>query len=111
MDVSDVQHVTQPNGDDINFLVRERLTLQHFKNNDRIVAMVAPHNSDARMSDSAEWPPDLLFDVAYGCAALARWGDSALKDLISINNNNRGSGNGGRGGNRGRGRGVDRGNG
>jgi len=111
-----VQHVTQPNGDDINFLVREPLTLQHFNNNDRVVAMVAPHNSDARISDSAEWPPDLLFDVAYGCATLAWWGDPAFKDLISINNNNgsrnRGRGNTrGRGGNRGRGRGGGRGKG
>jgi len=43
---------------------------------DRILLVSIPDPNfmmDAsRTSDSAEWPPDLLFDVAYGCPALMR---------------------------------------
>ena len=36
-----------------------RLTCQHFNNRDLDIntAKVAPHNSDARVSDSDDWPP------------------------------------------------------
>ena len=75
MDVTDVDHITRRGGVDIDIRVERRLTLQHFNNADKFAAEFAPHNSDARMSDNAEWPPDLLFDVAYGCAAPRWWGE------------------------------------
>ena len=78
MTVNDVDLVTQPNGDCLGFVLQpslatSRLTIQHFNNNDSVTAVVAPHNSDARLLDSNEWPPPLLFDVAYGNAALKTW--------------------------------------
>ena len=55
-----------------------RLTLQNF-----LISpiLVTPHNSDARISDSDLWPPPLLFDVAYGCAALNTWGVRPFVDF------------------------------
>jgi hypothetical protein len=41
----------------------------------------ALHNSDARQSDSNEWPLPLIFNVAYGCAALKMWG---VPDFINF---------------------------
>ncbi|KAF5381750.1 hypothetical protein D9615_005440 [Tricholomella constricta] len=58
-----------------------RLTFQDFGSSDCCTAMVAPHNSDGRIADSEEWPPPLLFDVAYGCVALKKWGDSRFVDF------------------------------
>jgi len=81
MTVNDVDLAMQPNADDLGFAVHpsnadRRLTFQHFINNDQdsITRTVAPHNSDARISNSDMWPPPLIFDVAYGCAALKTWG-------------------------------------
>ena len=73
MVVTDVDRVAQP---DVNLqpLGTKRVTFQHFDTNDRVLARSAPHNCDATIADSDEWPPDLIFDVAYGCAALAKWG-------------------------------------
>jgi len=53
-----------------------RLTCQHFKSEeiDFLAAHGFPHNCDARQSDSDDWPPNLIFDAAYGCAALKTWG-------------------------------------
>jgi hypothetical protein len=31
---------------------------------------VAPHNCDAHLLDDVDWPLDLVFDAAYGIAAL-----------------------------------------
>ncbi len=45
--------------------IEKRVTFQHFNTRDRNLAMLAPHNCDARIANS---------DVAYGCAALAKWG-------------------------------------
>ena len=71
--------VTQPNADQLGFVIppslaSSRLTFQHFNNRDPITTTMAPHNSDARQSDSNEWPPPFLFDVVYGSAALKTWG-------------------------------------
>ena len=79
MTVNDVALVTQPTADHVGFVIEpslasSRLTLQHFSDRDVIATLVAPHNSDARQSDSNEWPPLFLFDVTYGSAALKMWG-------------------------------------
>jgi hypothetical protein len=81
MTVNDAELVTQPI-DNTNLLgcmiqpsvADSRLTFQHFNNSDLVTATVAPHNSDVRYSHSSEWPPNLIFDVAYGCASLKTWG-------------------------------------
>jgi hypothetical protein len=98
MDVTDVGNVTQPNGVGIDLAVRQRLTLQHFQKPDTLVMWSAPHNSDARLPDSGESPSDLLFEVAYGCAALKWWGDPAFRALIQNRIHGDGDGNGNRGG-------------
>ena len=79
MTVNDVDLVTQPTADRLGFVIQpsltsSRLTFQHFNNRDIATTLLAPHNSDARQSNSNEWPPPLLFDVAYGSAALKTWG-------------------------------------
>ena len=79
MTVNDVDLATQPNADHLGFvtqpsLANSRLTFQHLNNRDAVTTLVAPHNSDARRSQSNEWPPPLLFDVTYGSAALKTWG-------------------------------------
>lgn len=71
---------------------RKRLTFQHFISS-RVTEFVSPHNSDARISDSDNWPPPLIFDVAYGCAALKTWGlplfvESARRHTKGIYYNN-----------------------
>ncbi|KAF8309777.1 hypothetical protein F5887DRAFT_1153856 [Amanita rubescens] len=78
MSVNDVALVMQPNAGHLGFnpsLADRRLTFQHFNAPDVVITTVAPHNSDARQRvDHDDWPPPLLFDVAYGCAALNTWG-------------------------------------
>ena len=78
MSVDDVEVVMQPNALHLGFnptLATSRLTLQHFNALDVATALVAPHNSDARQRvDHDDWPPPLLFDISYGCAALCTWG-------------------------------------
>lgn len=73
MSVNDVAVVIQPNAQHLGFspwLAANCLTLHHF-NADHVTALIAPHNSDARQYlDYADWPPPLLLDIAYGCAAL-----------------------------------------
>jgi len=75
MSVTDVDLVTQPSADQLNFSVQpsvanSRLTFQHFNNQDIATAILAPHNSDARQSGSNDWPPPLIFDIAYGYGEL-----------------------------------------
>ena len=65
-------HVTHPSNSN------KRLTFQHFKNVGHLANFIAPHNSDARILDNEEWPPSLIFDAAYGCAALKAWGVPAF---------------------------------
>ena len=107
MDVTDVPYVIQPTAVDIGVAARKRITLQHFENDDPIVTMNAPHNSDARISNT-DWPSDLVFDISYGCAVLKQWGDptfiTTIRDRI---NRGRGRGGRGRGGGGGKGRGGD----
>ncbi len=86
MTVNDVDLATQPNADHLGFvtqpsLANSRLTFQHFNNRDVATSILAPHNSDARQSESNEWPPPLLFDVTYGSAALKTWGVPLFVDF------------------------------
>jgi len=61
--------------------VTEHVTFQHFNINDRNLAILVPHNCDATIADSDEWPPDLIFDVAYGCTALDKMGNSTIHSV------------------------------
>jgi hypothetical protein len=73
-----INDVLQPNASSAD----SRLTFQHFKTPDAGTMLLAPHNSDARQGvDHYDWPPPLLFDVAYGCAALKTWGVSQFVKL------------------------------
>ena len=117
MTVNDVDLVVQPSAAQVGFVTQpstavKRLTLQHFNTRDPLVQTMIPHNSDARQSVGDEWPPPLIFDVAYGCAALKTWGVTAFivlarshtRDIYYDNGGNsddeggRGGGGGGRGG-------------
>jgi hypothetical protein len=75
----------QPNAEHLGsnpLLTVSRLTFQHFNAPDAVTTLVAPHNSDARQYvDHDDWPPPLLFDVAYGCAALNTWGVPQFMNL------------------------------
>lgn len=114
MTVNDVDLVMQPLAANLGFIMQpsvadSRLTFQHFVNRDPVTALVAPHNSDARRSDSDDWPPPLIFDVAYGCAALNTWGVPTFMDFARTrtrhiyyndgdnNGNENGAGGGGAG--------------
>ena len=118
MGVNDVPLVTQPptiGFKGIRPVGAPRLTFQHFKEVDNIMAFVAPHNCDARPSDSGEWPPAMIFDVAYGCAALNMWGVPAFLEFTRrrIKDNyydegGRGCSGSDHGGVRGRGRGGEK---
>ncbi len=85
MSVNDVALVMQPNAEHLGFnpsLAVSRLTFQHFNAPDALTTLGAPHNSDARQRvDHDDWPPPLLFDVAYGCAALNTWGVPQFMNL------------------------------
>ena len=85
MSVNDVALVMQPLAEHLGFnpsLAVSRLTFQHFDAPDVVTTLVAPHNSDARQrADHDDWPPPLLFDVAYGCAALKTWGVPQFMNL------------------------------
>jgi len=76
--------VAQP-GVHLQPLGAKRVTFQHFNTNDRNLATLAPHNCDATIADSDEWPPDLIFDVAYGCATLAKWGTCQFIQFVRKN--------------------------
>ena len=111
MTVNDVDLVTQPTADSLGFVIQpsltsSRLTFQHFNNRDIATTLLALHNSDARQSNSNEWPPPLLFDVAYGSAALKTWGVPLFvnfargrsRDTYYPNDGNDENGDGGGGG-------------
>ena len=61
-----------------------RLTLQHFASEDRLgpaMNILAPRNSDARLpEDTSEWPPAIIIDLFYACAALRAWGPKPFFD-------------------------------
>jgi hypothetical protein len=84
MNVTDVGYVVRPNTVDIGAGGRrQRLTIHHFVDNiDPVITSIAPHNSDARISDSPNWPSDLVFDLSYACAALKTWGNPAFVALL-----------------------------
>lgn len=85
MSVNDVAVVMQPNAQHLGFnpsIATSRLTFQHFSAPDVVTALVAPHNSDARQRVGHDnWPPTLLFDISYGCAALHTWGVPQFVEL------------------------------
>jgi len=98
-----VGYVVRPNTVDIGAGGTQRLTIHHFVDNiDLVITSIAPHNSDARISDSPNWPSDLVFDVSYACAALKTWGNPAFVALLRDRYRVRGRG-ASRGGGRGRG--------
>lgn len=76
MTVDDVDLVTQPSAHLLEFSIQpsvadSRLTLQHFNTLGPLTTFMVPHNSDVRQLYRNDWsPPPLIFDVAYGCAAL-----------------------------------------
>ena len=76
MNVNDVAFVSSPCPLGIHSLVLGSpcLTLQHFKAVNPFVSIGSPHNCDVRQPAGAESPPSLIFDVAYGYAALNTWG-------------------------------------
>ncbi len=95
MDVTDVGYIVRPNTVNIGARGRQRLTIHHFVDNiDPVITSIAPHNSDARISDSPNWPSDLVFDVSYACAALKTWGDPAFIALLRDRYRGRGRGRG-----------------
>jgi hypothetical protein len=106
-----VDHVTQPNSNPISPGVAKRLILQQFSNTgEAFFNLLFPHNCDVRISDSPDWPPDMLFDITYGSAALKSWGDPHFRQLLQGSHNrsrgSRGRGGGGqRGGRKGKGKG------
>jgi hypothetical protein len=62
MSVNDMNLVMQP-----SFAV-SCLTLQHFNAPDAVTTLMAPHNLDVRQCvDHDDWPPPLLFNVAWLC--------------------------------------------
>jgi len=121
MDVKDVAFIASPLSSGIRTLEPDepRLTLQHFKTVSNVIKHVAPHNCDARRSDSNEWPRSLIFDVAYGYAALNTWGTprftnftrmctrNSYYDNLDNGDNENGDGGSGEGGNGGGGGGSD----
>ena len=93
MTVNDVDLVMQHTAANPGFIVQpsvadSRVTFQHFVNPDLLTAHIAPHNSDARQSHSDDWPPPLIFDVAYGCAALKTWGVPTFMDFARTHTKN-----------------------
>ena len=73
-----------------SFLRRQglnRLTLHHFIIPNIVINNTTPFNSDVRISNSDEWPPALLFDAAYRCAALKSWGVPAFINCAKIETN------------------------
>ena len=86
MAVTDVGFVTQATFDYVGFAVHpsaanRRLIFQHFNVKDPVVRVLGPHNSDARQPNSNVWPPPVMFDISYGCAALTTWGVPDFKDF------------------------------
>jgi hypothetical protein len=52
-----------------------RFTLQHFRQLDDYTIQNSPHNQDARLpADMNEFPPPIIVDMYYGCAAVLQWG-------------------------------------
>jgi hypothetical protein len=91
MSVHDVALTVQPSAGHLAFShpspEGSRLTFQHFKVPDSDIGTIAlaPHNSDARQHvGHQDWPPPLLFDISYGCAALNAWGVRQFVNLARL---------------------------
>jgi hypothetical protein len=78
--VNDIRYDVQPAESPVR-----RLTLHHFadfSSNPFFVALARP-NSDVRMpQDDRQWPPALILDYFYGCAALKAWGQTSFVELV-----------------------------
>jgi hypothetical protein len=63
-----------------------RLTLQHFVVDDLlgpVLPTIAPRNSDARQpEDTTEWPPAVIVDLFYACAALKAWAPTTFSKYV-----------------------------
>jgi hypothetical protein len=86
MEVYDVDRVLQPTANLVHASSvppeEKRLTFQHFNTNNVVIIGVAPHNCDAHLPDDVDWPLDLVFDAAYGIAALKKWGTPKFQEFI-----------------------------
>jgi hypothetical protein len=52
-----------------------RFTLQHFRQLDEYTIRNSPHNQDARLpANMNQFPPPIIVDMFYGCAAVLQWG-------------------------------------
>jgi len=65
-----------------------RLTLQVIGNvEDPFFLSTLGNNRDARQPDDvSSWPPALILDFFYGCAALKEWGPKGFKTLVKKHN-------------------------
>jgi hypothetical protein len=60
-----------------------RVTLQYFNVEDPCVLSVVPNNSDARLpQDISNWPPPLILDFFYACAAVNAWSSDGFKNFV-----------------------------
>jgi len=60
-----------------------RFILQHFAPQDEYTVRQSPHNQDARLpADMSQFPPPIIVDMFYGCAAVLRWGIPQASDAI-----------------------------
>jgi len=62
-----------------------RFILQHFTQQDSYTIHNSPHNQDARLpADMSGFPPPIIVDMFYGCAALLQWGIPMACDAIEL---------------------------
>ncbi|KAF5384119.1 hypothetical protein D9615_003271 [Tricholomella constricta] len=62
-----------------------RFILQHFKPPYEVIETHAPHNQNARLpADMSQFPPPIIVDMFYGCAAVLRWGITEAKSFIEL---------------------------
>ena len=60
-----------------------RLILQHFTPLHQNIVSQAPHNWNARLpADMSQFPPPIILDLFYGCAAVLRWGIAKATSVI-----------------------------
>jgi hypothetical protein len=60
-----------------------RFILQHMKPQHESVELIAPHNRDCRLpADMSQFPPSIIVDMIYGCAAVEQWGIASTRSTI-----------------------------
>ena len=60
-----------------------RFTLQHFRQLDDYTTFNSPNNQDARLpADMSQFPPPIIVDMHYGCAAILQWGTAETSAAI-----------------------------